>query len=81
METEIYDSINNILKEDIQCDRYNGKAYGLDAAARRILDEIILPIRLDLVETQAKNRVYEAALDNSNFKAIVIKNPKNGGEK
>lgn len=81
MEAEMHDSINKILKEKIQVDRYNYKPYGFDVASRRIIDEIILPIKLDLVESQAKNRVYEAALENSNFKAMVVKSPKNrGGE-
>lgn len=80
METEIHNSIIKILKEKIKVDRYDGRAYGLDVAARRIIDDIILPIRLDLVEEQAKNRIYEAALENSNFKAVVIRE-KNGGEK
>lgn len=76
MKTEMHDSIIKILKEKIQVDRYNG-AYGFDAATHRIIAEIILPIRLDLVEAQAKNRVYEAALENSNFKAVVPKKEKN----
>ena len=84
METEMHDSIIEILKKKIFVDRYDNKAYGFDVAARRIIDEIVLPIRLDLVEAQAKNRVYESALENSNFKAIVVKNPKmeikNGGK-
>lgn len=80
METEMHDSITKILKDKIQSNRYDGKIYGLDAASRQIIDEIILPIRLDLVEAQAKNRVYESALENSNFKAIVIRARKNGTE-
>ena len=80
METEMYDSIKKILKEGIQVSKYDGKAYGFDAAARWIIDEIILPIRLDLIEAQAKNRVYEAALENSNFKAIVIRAKKDGSD-
>lgn len=78
MEAEMNDSIIKILKEKIKVDRYSGTACGFDLAARRIIDEIILPIKLDLIEAQAKNRVYEAALDNSNFKAIVIRTKKNG---
>lgn len=73
METEMHDSITKILKEKIQVDRYTRTAYGFDVATRRIIDEIILPIKLDLIEAQAKNRVYEAALENSNFKAVVPK--------
>lgn len=84
METEMYDSITKILKEKIQVG-FDERVYGFDVAARRIMDEIILPIRLDLIEAQAKNTVYEAALENSNFKAIVVRNPKteikNGGKK
>jgi hypothetical protein len=74
----MHDSIIKILKERIKVERYNGTVYGLDGAARQIIDEIILPIRVDLVEAQAKNRVYEAALENSNFKAIVIRAKNNG---
>lgn len=78
METEIHDSIIKILKEKIQVNDYSKRPCGFDVAAHQIINEIILPIRLDLVEAQAKNRVYEAALDNSNFKAIVIRATKNG---
>ena len=73
MKTEMHDSITKILKEKIKANRYDGSVYGFDVATRRIIDETILPIRLDLVEAQAKNRVYEAALENSNFMAVVPK--------
>lgn len=76
MKTEMHDSITKILEEKIRVDKYNG-AYGFDVATRRIIDEIILPIRLDLIEAQAKNRVYEAALENSNSKAVVPKKEEN----
>lgn len=72
----MHDSIMKILKEELYLNRYDG----LDEAVRQIINEIIVPIRLDLIEAQAKNRVYEAALENSNFKAIVIRAKKNGSE-
>lgn len=68
------DLIIEILKKHIRVDGYESVC-GHDSAAREIMDELILPIRLELAEAQAKNTVYESALTNSNFKAIVVRSP------
>lgn len=66
-------SVAEIIKAKISVDRYDGRPYGYEIAARRIVDEIILPIKLDLIEARAKNEIYEAAITNSNFAAIIVR--------
>lgn len=65
------DLIIEILKKHIKVNGYDCVC-GHDSAARGIMDELILPMRVALAEAQAKNTVYESALTNSNFKAIVV---------
>lgn len=68
---EDHDLIVEILEKCIKVDGYD-HVCGYDSAARGIMDELIFPMRVALAEAQAKNTVYESALTNSNFKAIVV---------
>lgn len=71
------EEIKKILNKHIKVGRYTNTITGQAECAQALMDEIITPLHLALIENEAKVRVYEAALDNSNFKAIVVRK-KNG---
>ena len=71
------EEIEKILNKHLRVAEYTEIITGKYECARALMDEIITPLRLALIESEAKIRVYETALDNSNFKAIVVRK-KNG---